>query len=83
MRIALAMATAASLALAAPGVAGATHREDGSDNASCVAQFVVPQAHAGNFGETVRTFPTIFHPLGQTVSLQARSPREACPFQAP
>ncbi len=82
-RLRLATVIAAAAALAAPGVASATHRDDGDDNASCVAQFVVPQAQEGQYGQTVRTFPEIFHPLGQSVSFHARSPRVTCPFQAP
>jgi hypothetical protein len=64
-------------------IGAATAAAEPSGNASCVAYFVVPQAQAGHFGETVRTFPAIFHPLGQTVSFQAHSPRDACPFQPP
>jgi hypothetical protein len=77
--IAICLLAAVAFAASAPIAAG----REPSDNASCVAYFVVPQAQAGNFGETVRTFPEIFHPLGQTVSVQARSPRDACPFQPP
>jgi hypothetical protein len=78
--IALAGGCALAAALAVPVAA-----DDGGG--SCVATFVLPQAlHSGQsspFGETVRVLTVMFYPLGQTVSFQAGSPRDACPFQAP
>ena len=49
-----------------------------SDNASCVAQFVQPGAHAGRYGEVVSSLAHEFHPLGTAVSANAQSPKDAC-----
>ena len=64
---------------AAPAAAG----DQMSNDSSCVAQFAVPQAQTGAFGETVRAFPDIFHPLGETVAANAQSPRGECLFKPP
>jgi hypothetical protein len=69
------------VALTAPATATATHRggeDSASDNASCVAQFVQPGAHAGRYGEVVSFFAHEFHPLGVIVSANARGPKNAC-----
>lgn len=75
---------AAMIGLAAPAAPVAAAP---SDAGSCVASFVQPQAEGSGrsvpFGETVRLFTVVFYPLGQTVSFQADSERDACPFQAP
>ena len=84
--IIVAVAVAVAAALVSAGTASATHR-DGDDNASCVAQFVVPGAHAGRYGEVVSGFAHASNefgePLGRAVSAQARSPREACLIPPP
>ena len=75
-------AAAGVVALAAPGVASATHG-DGGDNASCVAQFVVPGAHAGRYGEVVSFLAHEARPLGPLVAAQAQSPRDECLIPPP
>lgn len=72
----------AALTVAAAPVAAA------GDSGSCVATFVQPQAQGSGqaeapFGDTVKAFTVAFFPLGRTVSYQAQSPRDGCPFQPP
>jgi hypothetical protein len=70
--------TLAALALAAPAAADPPAA---AGNPNCVAQFVLVGVQQPPWGATVRTFAQDFHPLGQTISAQAQSPKEDCLFK--
>jgi hypothetical protein len=56
-----------------------------ADQASCVAQFVnaFPPGAVGPFASRMAQNPAL-HPFGENaVSVQATSPRDACPFAPP
>ncbi len=82
----LAALVATATALASVATASATH-SDGDDDASCVAQFVVPGAQAGRYGEVVSGFAhaskAAGEPLGRVIAAQAQSPREDCLIPPP